>query len=288
MAAKPQERTQTTRPRQKTPFSISPNPNLLFFTPNLEHALERTRYTLDYRQGLTVIFGDVGTGKSSLLRYVWNEYDAAEDWTSIMIPNPSFKSEFAMLQSLAGIVGLTPKRSFTLQMSAFETWLAEQFGQDRGVAVFLDEAQKLSNAQLELVRDFLNFETNEEKLIQVVLAGQLELGDRLKTPTLKAINSRMSAPSILKPMTEEELSGMIAHRCEAYNLKNPFTPDAVSRVYLLSKGVPRTAIRLCAIAYSLNRLSPVTPAVIDTAFVELQLEQLREIEQPAEELQDEQ
>lgn len=276
------------RPRQKTPFSISPNPNLLFFTPNLEQALERTRYTLDFRQGMTVIFGDVGTGKSSLLRYVWNEYDAAEDWTSIMIPNPSFKSDFAMLQMLSGIVGINPKRSFNLQMSAFEGWLVEQFGQDNGVAVFIDEAQKLTNSQLELVRDFLNFETNEEKLIQVVLAGQLELGDRLKTPAMKAINSRLTAPSILKSMSEEELTGMISHRCEAYNMSVPFSPDAISRVYLLSQGVPRAAIRLCAIAYSLNRSSSITPAVIDTAFVELQLEQLREAQNPQSGPKDEQ
>jgi general secretion pathway protein A len=266
-----------TRKKRRTPFSISPNPNTLFFTPNLERAIKHTRYTIDYKQGVTAILGDVGTGKSSLLRYIWNEYDAAEDWVAVLIASPSFKTEFAMLQTICQIVGITAKRSFNAQMRAFEEWLIEKYASDTGVVLFIDESQKLTTGQLELVRDCLNFETNEEKLIEIILAGQIELRDRLKAPGMRALESRLSAPSLLKPMKREELAGMIAHRCKLYDIDNPFSPDCVERIFLLSRGVPRAAIRLCALAYSLSDASyPITTDVVDTAFAELQIEEAKE------------
>ncbi len=85
---------------RKQPFSISPNPFLLYLTPALQVTLEKVRFVVDSRQGLTAILGDVGLGKSTVIRYLFNEYDAREDVAATLIPSPNFPSEFAFLKKI--------------------------------------------------------------------------------------------------------------------------------------------------------------------------------------------
>lgn len=258
----------------KTPFSISPNPNNLYFTPALEAVLFRVRFTVDQRQGLTVILGDVGLGKSSLVRYLHVEFDASEDTVSILIPTPDFKSDYAMMATICGACGLPPRRSIQAHQRELEEWLGEQYVAERNVVLFVDEAQKLKPSMLESVRALLNYETNEEKLMQIVLAGQLELRDKLLSPNMKPLYSRMMAPSLLSPLTLDELSAMIDHRCELYKVANPFPPDTVETLFKLTGGIPREALRLCAIAYEfakLARAKEVSSDLLSDAYEELQL-----------------
>ena len=258
----------------KTPFSISPNPNNLYFTPALEAVLFRVRFTVDQRQGLTVILGDVGLGKSSLVRYLHVEFDASEDTVSILIPTPDFKSDYAMMATICGACGLPPRRSIQAHQRELEEWLGEQYVAERNVVLFIDEAQKLKPSMLESVRALLNYETNEEKLMQIVLAGQLELRDKILSPTMKPLYSRMMAPSLLSPLTLDELSAMIDHRCELYKVANPFPPDTVETLFKLTGGIPREALRLCAIAYEfakLARAKEVPTNLLADAYEELQL-----------------
>src|SRR5919206_76904 len=184
--------------RKFTPFSISPNPVALFLTDALEAALFKIRYCVEYRQGFTAVLGDVGVGKSSLIRYAHAEFDAMEDVVSILIPTPNFKTEYAFIQTITGAVGLPPRKSVQQHEREFEAWLAEQYLADKAVILFIDEAQKLSTKMLELVRSFLNFETNEAKLLQIILAGQLELRDRLRTKKMKPLYSRLINPTVLQ------------------------------------------------------------------------------------------
>jgi len=95
------------------------------------------------------------------------------------------------------------------QQSAFENFLVDQYAKGLNVVVMIDEAQKLDGAQLELVRTMLNFETDKEKLIQVVLAGNLDLRDRLLQKKNKAIANRIFAPSLFNPLTMDEMVGML-------------------------------------------------------------------------------
>jgi type II secretory pathway predicted ATPase ExeA len=122
--------------RKQTPFSISPNPLALYLTDALEAALFKIRYTVDYRQGLTAILGDVGIGKSSLVRYAHAELDAREDVTTIVIPTPNFKTEYAFIQAIAGAVGLPSRRSVQQHQRELEAYLGEQFLADRAVVLF--------------------------------------------------------------------------------------------------------------------------------------------------------
>ncbi len=267
--------------RKFTPFSISPNPVALFLTDAIEGALFKIRYCVEYRQGFTAVLGDIGVGKSSLIRYAHAEFDAMEDVVSVLIPTPNFKTEYAFIQTITGAVGLPPRKSVQQHEREFEAWLAEQYLADKAVILFIDEAQKLSTKMLELVRSFLNFETNEAKLLQIVLAGQLELRDRLRAKKMKPLYSRLINPTVLAPMSLTEVEKMVQHRCDYYKFPNPFPAAALRRIYELSGGTPRDVLRICGTAYQMLQLmglDAAPPEVIDQAHAELQLEA-----QPAEE-----
>jgi general secretion pathway protein A len=261
--------------RTKTPFSISPSPTGLFLTPALEAVIFRVRFTIDERQGFSVILGEPGLGKTSVVRYLHSDYDASEDTLSILIPSPSFKTEYAFLTHICTAAGIPLRRSAQAQQRELENWLGEQYAADRNVALFIDEAQNLTPGILELVRALLNYETDESKLIQVVLAGQIELRTKLLAPQQKALYSRLVAPSVLSPLAPDELDGMIEHRCKLRKIKNPFPPESIERLYGLTGGIPRSTLRLCAISFEmakLARMERVSVDLIDTAYAEMELE----------------
>ncbi len=249
-----------------TPFSISPNPNSLYLTDSLRAVVNKSKFTIDKKQGLTCILGDIGLGKSTILRFLHGDYSAREDMVTTLIPTPAFPSPFAMLKSICMDFKLEPERSFQKQQEALETFLQEKFVENKNVVIFIDEAQNVNNKQLELSRSLLNYETNTHKLIQIVLAGQLELKDRLSDKRNKAVASRVSTYSILSPLTLEETREMISHRCKFENINNPFTDESVEKIYQVSGGVPRSVLKICAFAYhvkELEELDEITPEFIE-------------------------
>lgn len=233
----------------KQPFSISPNPLLLYLTPALQVTLEKVRFVVDSRQGLTAILGDVGLGKSTVIRYLFNEYDAREDVSATMIPSPNFPSEFAFLKKICADFGLTPRRSMADQENELRRYLVDLYTKDQVCVIFIDEAQRLPGRQLELVRTLLNFETDETKLIQVVLSAQLELRVKLMDSSKKALRSRIFAPSMLAPLSLNETEEMVDFRCKQARVKNLFTKEAIEALYRLTGGVPREILKIAAVAW---------------------------------------
>ena len=228
--------------------------------------MHKSRFTIDKRQGLTCVLGDIGLGKSTILRFLHGEYSAREDAVTTLIPTPSFSSPFAMLKSIAMDFKLEPERSFQKQQDALQSFLVETYAADKNVVIFIDEAQNVNNKQLELVRSLLNYETNTQKLVQIVLSGQLELKNRLSNERNRAVASRVSTYSILSPLTFDETREMIIHRCRFENIENPFTPEAIERIYEVSGGVPRSVLKICAFAYhikEMENLSEITPEFIE-------------------------
>lgn len=251
-----------------TPFSISPNPNSLYITDSLRAVVHKSKFTIDKKQGLTCILGDIGLGKSTILRFLHSDYSAREDTVTTLIPTPNFPSPFAMIKSISMDFKLEPERSFQKQQEALEAFLQEKFVENKNVIIFVDEAQNVNNKQLELIRSLLNYETNTHKLIQIVLSGQLELKDRLSDRRNKAVASRVSTYSILSPLTFEETREMIAHRCKFENIENPFTKTALEKIYQVSGGVPRSILKICAFAYhvkELEGLDEISPEFIEIA-----------------------
>lgn len=235
------------------PFSISPDPELLYLTPALKSTMFKVQHVIDNRQGLTAIMGDVGTGKSSVLRRIWMDYVArASEFATAIVPSPNFPSDFAMLKAICGDFGIPRKRSMVEQENELRGFLIELDSAGKTCVLFVDEAQRLKGPHLELIRTLLNFETNKYKLIQVVLAAQLELRVKLMDASKKALRSRIFLPSLLDPLSLPEMREMIAFRCEQAGIPNPFTKDTMELIYNHTGGVPREVLKVCGFAYILT------------------------------------
>jgi general secretion pathway protein A len=249
-------------------FSISPNPRFFYVTPSVQAAIAKTQYVIRARQGLTTIIGDVGLGKTSLLRLLYNEYDDNPEYTTAFIVNPKQTSETAFLKAICTEFGVKTKRSQRETEYELRGFLIEQYKEGKNVVLFIDEAQQLRGPMFEQIRQILNFETDETKLISIVMAGQVELRYRLADRSKRALVSRIAVSSSLDALSPEETSGMIDFRCTVAGVKNPFETDAIQAVYHWSKGVPREAIKLCAMSVqyaALNNLQRIPADLVELA-----------------------
>lgn len=253
-------------------FSISPNPRFFYITPSVQAAIAKTKYVIRAKQGLTTIVGDVGLGKTSLLRLLYNEYDDDAQFTTAFIVNPKQTSETAFLKAICTEFGVKTKRSQRETEYELRGFLIEQYRDGKNVVLFIDEAQQLRGPMFEQIRQILNFETDETKLISIVLAGQVELRYKLADRSKRALVSRIAVSSALDALTPEEIADMIDFRCTVANVKNPFEPEAISAVYQWSKGVPREAIKLCAMSVQyagLNGLERIPADLVEVAATDI-------------------
>jgi len=258
------------------PFSLSPDPRYLYLTPSLRTALHKLRYVIDRRQGLSAVLGDFGLGKSSLMRKVYEEYLAKDDCVVAFIHTPTYKSDYAFLKGICAEFGLPGRRSLPDQQGELQAFCIEQFGEGRNVLLLIDDGQKLDPKMLEVVRTLTNFETSDRKLIQTVLAGQIELHDRLLEEKQGALRSRIAFPTHLSALTLLETSEMLAFRCQEAQIPNPFLSDTVEAIYETSNGVPREVLKTAAMAYELMRLAgdaTVPPEAIELAKRESKLQE---------------
>jgi general secretion pathway protein A len=249
----------------RNPFSISPDPQFLYLTPSLRAILDKVRFVLDERQGLTVVYGEVGHGKSTVLRHLYSEYAAREDCRVAFLPNPNYNTDLALLKAISGEFDLPRRRAMLDQEHELRGFLLEAYRQDKNCVVFIDESQRLTGKVLEVIRTLLNFETDAAKLINIVLTGQLELRDRLRDPSKKALRSRIFLSSTLDSLSLAETGEMIAFRCHRAGVENPFGPEAMETVFVCSAGVPRQILKLCGAAFKIakmNELGAVPPDLV--------------------------
>jgi general secretion pathway protein A len=223
--------------------------------------------TLDNRQGISCIIGDIGMGKSSLLRYLHAEYLSREECVAVLIPGgDTFKRPFGVLRRICIELGVEPCRSMLDYQMALENHLLEINQQGKYVAVFFDEGERLDTYMLDLVRGLLNYEKSETgKLIQFVLAGSIDLYDRLRRKRNRAMRSRVLYMNFLEPFSLEETVGMLDFRCDRLGVPNPFTRPAVEKIHDLSHGVPRRILAVASAAYDLREMAG--KARLDADFV---------------------
>ena len=253
-------------------FSISPNPRFFYVTPSVQAAIAKTQYVVRARQGLTTIIGDVGLGKTSLLRLLYNEYDDSPDFTAAFIVNPKQTSETAFLKAICTEFGVKTKRSQRETEYELRGFLIDEYQAGRNVVLFVDEAQQLKGPMFEQIRQILNFETDETKLINIVLAGQVELRYKLADRSKRALVSRIAVSSTLDALTPEETAGMIDFRCTVAGVKSPFDSEAVQVIYQWSRGIPREVIKLCAISVqyaTLNGLKRIPADLVEVASADI-------------------
>jgi general secretion pathway protein A len=249
-----------------TPFTLSPNPAWMYLTQSTLASIETIRWMIEDRQGLACVFGDAGSGKSTLLRLLLHEYADESLYTTTLLTRVDFTTPFAFVRKLCSDFGIEPKRSLALQNSAVEDFLLAEHNAGRTVIVFLDEGQQLNGDLLEVIRGLLNFETDLHKLIQIVVAGQLDLLDRIRQKRNKALSSRIFSPVLIQSLSERETAEMIAFRCSRARVPLPFTDSALSRMYHAVGGNPRAVLMLCA------RAAKQFPAPIDAERIEAMLE----------------
>src|SRR5215211_4941948 len=201
-------------------FSISPNPRFFYITPSVQAAIAKTKYVIRSRQGLTTIIGDVGLGKTSLLRLLYNEYDDDAAYTAALIVNPKQTSETAFMKAICTEFGVRTRRSLRETEYELRSFLIEETKAGRTVVLLIDEAQQLRGPMFEQIRQILNFETDEMKLINIVLAGQVELRYKLGDRSKRALVSRIAVSSVLDALTLDETEGMIGFRCTVAGVEN--------------------------------------------------------------------
>lgn len=254
------------------PFTIIPNPNRLYLTDSLKAVVQKSRFTINKRQGLSCILGDVGLGKSTILRYLWGEYSAMDNCRTVMIPTADYPSKYGMVRDICAEFGIEPMRSSLAQTRKFQEFLFENYAAGKNVVLFIDEAQNLTNEQLEVLRTMLNFETGEAKTIQIVLAGQIELKAKLDHKKNKYLKSRIVMYSTLNPLTLKETTAMLNKRCEDADIDNPFTDDVIERIYVKSSGVPRSILKICSYLHELKtnfNLDEIPAEYVETAAAEV-------------------
>ena len=233
----------------REPFSTSPDPE--FFYKSKEHytAHSRLEIAIRLKRGLSLILGDVGTGKTTLSRALLQSFNGEEkDYIFHMILDPSFKSEYQFLAHITKIFGISPFfRSVIDHREAIEKYLFQKcIEEHKTVVLLIDEGQKLAMPQLEILRTLLNYETNENKMLQLVIFGQMELLPRIKK--IKNFMDRVSLKYIINPLDEYETNQLIEFRLKqaGYTLeKNLFTRDAIRRIHEYTKGYPRQISLLC-------------------------------------------
>lgn len=259
-----------------TPFSVSPDPTRLFITPSLKAAVHKVKYTIDKRQGLTCLLGDAGMGKSSVLRYVYSAYEPEDNVEVAFLSEPDFSRPYAFVRSICSEFNVPSKRSLHDQKNAFKEFVLGKAEEGKNVVLMLDEAQGMDSTMLEIVRSFLNYESNRAKLLQVVLAGQLELRDRLRLPANRAIKSRIIMYSVLDPLSVAETKAMLVHRCSLLEMALPFPDAAIAMIYEAAGGNPREILRFCTNAYEWMQLTDGKTLPLEVLERLLESDELRE------------
>lgn len=257
------------------PFGTSPDPRFLYMMPHTREALACLEYGISARKGFTVLTGEVGTGKTTLLRRALSSFNGRRISTSFVF-NPRLET-LDFLEFVLTDFGITPaNRTKSGMLLQLNRWLIERFRMEETCVVVVDEAQNLSWELLEEIRLLTNLETSSEKLLQIVLSGQPELEEKLRHPSVRQLRQRVSLWCRTQPLNEVQTHAYVAERLRIAGAARPlFTPAALDLVYRYSRGIPRIINLLCehALIVGYVEQSPeITPEIVQGVAIELELE----------------
>jgi len=232
---------------REPPFELTPNPKFIFFSARHREALSTLEYGLAAAKSLTVLLGDVGTGKTTLIRAAL-ESERCRHVRCITISNPALKrDEFLTMVALR--CGLTAEaaRSKAVLLEELERVLSMRRARGEVLALVIDEAQRLEPELLEEIRLLGNLETPTDKLLPLVLVGQPEFGELLEAPSLRQVKQRIALRCELKPFELADTAACIAHRITTAGgtPSELFTLEAVTLIHEIARGTPRTISVLC-------------------------------------------
>ena len=257
------------------PFNMSPDPRFLYMMPQTREALAGLEHGIAARKGFIVLVGEVGTGKTTLLRHAIGSFEKGRIFTSyIFNPRLDFLDFLDFVLNDFGIKPATRTKSGML--IELNRWLIERYRRNQTCVIVVDEAQELSSELLEEIRLLTNLETSSEKLVQIILSGQPELEEKLRQPELRQLRQRVSLWCRTGTMSSEQTEAYIVQRLSIAGTDDEiFTSGALAAVHNFSRGTPRIVNLLCEhallLAYA-EQMHTIPEHVIVAVAQELDLE----------------
>ena len=226
---------------REAPFNISPDPSFLYLSASHREALAQLSYGIRGRKGFIVLTGEVGTGKTTLIRALFNDLGSSTHTALIFNSIISPKDLMRYLCEEFGLVDIRqPTKEIHDYVVLLNEFLLEVYQRGENCALIIDEAQNLSAEVLESVRLLSNFETSKDKLLQILLVGQPELSERLNSTELRQLKQRVTLRYRLRNLTLAETSEYIDNRLQlAGGRSSIFTQKAVELMFTYSRGLPR-------------------------------------------------
>ena len=230
----------------EAPFNITPDPRFLFFSDQHREAFNHVLFGIRERKGFIQLTGEVGAGKTTVCRALLAELGPS--CKTALILNPTMTST-QLFRAVLVELGIKPRKvDKTAYLEQLNAYLLEQVAVGNDVVLIIDEAQDLNNELLEQVRLLSNLETDQSKLLQIVLVGQPELREKLDERSLRQLRQRITVRFHLGPLSRDDTQRYIVHRLRvagAANGRPSFTPWAIRTVHRYSGGVPRLINAVC-------------------------------------------
>jgi type II secretory pathway predicted ATPase ExeA len=244
--------------------------------PRIREALACLQYGIAARKGFVVMTGEVGTGKTTLLKTVLSSFTKDRVSTAFVF-NPRL-DVLDFLEFVLTDFGIPPKtRTKSGMLLQLNRWLIDRFRNQDLCAIVVDEAQNLSYELLEEIRLLTNLETSSEKLVQIVLSGQPELEEKLRDPSVRQLRQRISMWCRTYPLSSEETEAYITERLRIAGARQPvLTPEAIQLVHRYSKGIPRLINLICEqalISAYVEQVKPIPGRIVESVGTELDLDE---------------
>ncbi len=255
------------------PFSLTPGTRFLHLTPGHRAALDHLLFGIRQRKGFSVLVGEVGAGKTTLCRALLRELEP--DFATALILNPRLSETQLLRAILAELAAPSAKGDKLALRDQLNGYLLEQAARGRSVVLIIDEAQTLSRDMLENIRLLSNLETENHKLLQIVLIGQPELGHMLNDHRLRQLRQRISVYYHLRAMSPEDTAEYVRHRLAVAGANGHprFDDAALARVHEYAEGIPRQVNNVCDMALLAafgEGAQVVSAAAVQAAIQELQ------------------
>ena len=230
---------------QELPFALTPDPRFIYFTPSHTEAMANLHYGIESGKGLVVVTGPVGTGKTTILRWMMHRLDRTVLVAYIFNPRLSVPEFYQHVATLLDIQKWETKSELLMELGRA---LESRHSRGLRTVLIVDEAQGLSPHVLEEIRLLSNFESDTAKQLQIVLTGQPELRDVINNPDLRQLKQRVALRCVIKPLPNvEETDRYITSRLLVAGAErtNIFSPGAVDYIFRCSEGIPRNINNLC-------------------------------------------
>lgn len=235
---------------KEDPFRISPDPRFFYHTKDHDDVLQRLYLSIEKKNGLNIIYGDYGTGKSTMTEILQKRYGNREEYIVAKMATAKAKSEYQFYQLILNAFNIkNVARSTLASRTTLETFSFEKnIGEGKTVILIIDEGEALTPSNIDILRTLLNFEAPDQKFLQMVIFGQMELLPKVRKR--RNFVDRISLSYVLNPLNMEEMREMVEFRLKvaAWNGKEIFTYESYETIYDYTKGFPRQVVKLCGMS----------------------------------------